>query len=50
VGGLNWYFSGHEHKLQFDYGVITTRLSGADVGGDATLIENRARLQYTIVF
>ena len=50
VGGLNWYFSGHEHKLQFDYGVINTRLSGADVGGDATLIENRGRLQYTIVF
>jgi hypothetical protein len=50
VGGLNWYFSGHEHKLQFDYGVITTRLSGADVGGDTTLIENRGRFQYTIVF
>lgn len=50
VGGLNWYLSGHEHKLQFDYGVITTRFSGADVGGNVTLIENRARLQYTIVF
>jgi hypothetical protein len=50
VGGLNWYFSGHEHKLQFDYGVITTRLGGGDVGGNVTLIENRARLQYTIVF
>ncbi len=50
VGGLNWYLNGHEHKLQFDYGVITTRLSGADVGGNASLIENRARLQYTIVF
>lgn len=50
VGGLNWYLSGHEHKLQLDYGVITTRLSGADVGGNVSLIENRARLQYTIVF
>ena len=50
VGGLNWYLNGHEHKLQFDYGVITTRLGGADVGGNVTLIENRARLQYTIVF
>jgi len=56
VGGLNWYFSGHEHKLQFDFGVITTRLNGADsvnggvIGGNVTLIENRARLQYTIVF
>ena len=51
VGGLNWYFSGHEHKLQFDYGVITTHLSAADTGvGAVTLIENRARLQYTIVF
>src|SRR3989441_5686335 len=52
VGGLNWYFSGHEHKLQFDFGVITTRLNGADSvnGGNVTLIENRARLQYTIVF
>jgi phosphate-selective porin OprO/OprP len=50
VGGLNWYLSGHEHKLQFDYGVITTRFSGADVGVNVTLIENRARLQYTIVF
>ena len=50
VGGLNWYLSGHEHKLQFDYGVIGTRLGGADVGGNVTLIENRARLQYTIVF
>jgi len=51
VGGLNWYISGHEHKVQFDYGVITTRLSAADTGtGAASLIENRARLQYTIVF
>src|SRR5438093_13233551 len=56
VGGLNWYFSGHEHKLQFDFGVITTRLNGADsvnggvIGGNVTLIENRGRLQYTIVF
>lgn len=50
VGGLNWYFSGHEHKLQADYGVITTRLSAADVGGAVSLIENRFRLQYTIVF
>jgi hypothetical protein len=51
VGGLNWYLSGHEHKLQLDYGVITTRLSAADTGsGAVTLIENRARLQYTIVF
>ena len=50
VGGLNWYFNGHENKLQFDYGVITTRLGGADVGGNVSLIENRARLQYTIVF
>ncbi len=50
VGGLNWYLSGHEHKLQFDYGVITTRLAGADVGGNASLVENRFRLQYTIVF
>ena len=51
VGGLNWYLSGHEHKLQFDYGVITTHLSAVDTGsGAATLIENRARLQYTIVF
>jgi hypothetical protein len=33
-----------------DYGVITTRLSAADVGGNATLLENRFRLQYTIVF
>ena len=51
VGGINWYISGHEHKVQFDYGVITTRLSAADTGtGAASLIENRARLQYTIVF
>lgn len=50
VGGLNWYLNGHEHKLQFDYGVVTTRLGGADVGGNVSLIENRARLQYTIVF
>ena len=51
LGGLNWYLSGHEHKLQLDYGVITTRLSAVDTGsGAVTLIENRARLQYTIVF
>jgi hypothetical protein len=50
VGGLNWYLSGHEHKLQVDYGVLTTRLSAADAGGAVSLIENRARLQYTIVF
>ncbi|HZC68527.1 MAG TPA: porin [Nitrospirales bacterium] len=50
VGGLNWYLNGHEHKLQFDYGVVTTHLSAVDVGGAVTLIENRARLQYTIVF
>jgi len=50
LGGLNWYLSGHEHKLQFDYGMVATRLGGADVGGNVTLIENRARLQYTIVF
>ncbi len=50
VGGLNWYLNSHEHKLQVDYGMITTRLGGADVGGNVTLIENRARLQYTIVF
>jgi phosphate-selective porin len=51
VGGVNWYLNGHEHKLQFDYGVITTHLSAVDTGGGAvTLIENRARLQYTIVF
>jgi len=51
IGGLNWYLSGHEHKLQLDYGVITTRLSAADTGtGAVSLIENRARLQYTIVF
>jgi Phosphate-selective porin O and P len=50
VGGLNWYLNGHEHKVQLDYGVITTRLSAVDVGGAATLIENRFRLQYTIVF
>ncbi len=50
IGGLNWYFRGHEHKLQFDYGFITTRFGGADVGGNVSLIENRARLQYTIVF
>jgi len=51
VGGVNWYLNGHEHKLQFDYGVITTHLSAADTGGGAvTLIENRFRLQYTIVF
>ncbi|HEY3198251.1 MAG TPA: porin [Nitrospirales bacterium] len=51
VGGLNWYLSGHEHKLQLDFGVITTRLSAADTGtGAVSLIENRGRLQYTIVF
>jgi hypothetical protein len=51
LGGLNWYLSGHEHKLQFDFGVVTTHLSAADTGtGAVTLIENRARLQYTIVF
>ena len=50
LGGLNWYLNGHEHKVQLDYGVITTRLSAVDVGGAATLIENRFRLQYTIVF
>lgn len=50
VGGLNWYLNGHEHKVQLDYGVITTHLSAVDVGGAATLIENRFRLQYTIVF
>jgi hypothetical protein len=51
LGGLNWYLSGHEHKLQLDFGVITTRLSAADTGtGAVSLIENRSRLQYTIVF
>ncbi len=50
LGGLNWYLSGHEHKVQLDYGVITTRLSVADVGRAVSLIENRFRLQYTIVF
>lgn len=51
LGGLNWYLSGHEHKLQFDFGVLTTHLSALDTGtGAVTLIENRARLQYTIVF
>ena len=51
VGGLNWYLIGHEHKLQFDYGVVTMHLSAVDTGSSAaTLIENRARLQYTIVF
>jgi phosphate-selective porin len=51
LGGLNWYLNGHEHKLQFDYGVVTTHLSAVDtVGGAVTLIENRFRLQYTIVF
>lgn len=50
VGGLNWYLNGHEHKVQLDYGVITTRLSVADVGRAVSLIENRFRLQYTIVF
>ena len=50
VGGLNWYLNGHEHKVQLDYGVITTRLSAADAGGAVSLSENRFRLQYTIVF
>jgi len=51
LGGLNWYLNGHENKLQFDFGVLTTHLSAADTGsGAVTLIENRARLQYTIVF
>lgn len=50
LGGLNWYLHGHEHKVQLDYGVITTRLSAADVGGAVSLLENRFRLQYTIVF
>ena len=51
LGGLNWYLNGHEHKLQFDYGVVTTHLSAADtLSGAVTLIENRFRLQYTIVF
>jgi hypothetical protein len=50
IGGLNWYLHGHEHKVQLDYGVITTRLGAADVGGAVSLIENRFRLQYTIVF
>ena len=51
VGGLNWYLIGHEHKLQLDYGVVTMHLSAVDTGSRATtLIENRARLQYTIVF
>jgi hypothetical protein len=50
LGGLNWYLSGHEHKVQLDYGVITTQLSVADVGRAVSLIENRFRLQYTIVF
>src|SRR5712692_8277320 len=51
VGGVNWYLNGHEHKLQFDYGVVTTHLSAADtLSGAVTLIENRFRFQYTIVF
>jgi Phosphate-selective porin O and P len=51
LGGLNWYLNGHEHKVQLDYGVITTHLSTADTGsGAVSLIENRFRLQYTIVF
>ncbi|TSA02891.1 MAG: hypothetical protein D4R81_04185 [Nitrospiraceae bacterium] len=50
LGGLNWYLNGHEHKVQLDYGVITTRLSAADAGGAILLSENRFRLQYTIVF
>ena len=50
LGGLNWYLNGHEHKLQFDFGVLNTHLNAQDVGGAVTLIENRARLQYTIVF
>lgn len=50
LGGFNWYLNGHEHKLQLDYGVVTTHFNAADTGGAVTLIENRARLQYTIVF
>ena len=51
LGGINWYLNGHENKLQFDFGVLTTHLSAADTGsGAVTLIENRARLQYTLVF
>ena len=50
LGGLNWYLNGHEHKVQLDYGVITTRLSAADAGGAVSLSETRFRLQYTIVF
>jgi hypothetical protein len=30
--------------------MLNTRLVGADIGGNVSLIENRARLQYTIVF
>jgi len=50
LGGLNWYFHGHEHKVQLDYGEIATRLGAADVGGAVSLNETRFRLQYTIVF
>ena len=50
LGGLNWYLNGHEHKVQLDYGVITTRLSAADAGGAVLLSETRLRLQYTVVF
>jgi len=51
LGGLNWYLNGHEHKVQLDYGVLTTHLNAVDTGnGAATLLENRFRLQYTIVF
>lgn len=51
LGGINWYLNGHENKLQFDFGVLTTHLSAADTGsGAVTLIENRARFQYTLVF
>jgi hypothetical protein len=51
LGGINWYLNGHENKLQFDFGLLTTHLSAADTGsGAVTLLENRFRLQYTIVF
>jgi len=38
VGGLNWYLIGHEHKLQFDYGVVTMHLSAVDTGSSATTL------------
>jgi hypothetical protein len=51
LGGINWYLNGHENKFQLDFGVLTTHLSAADTGsGAVTLIENRVRVQYTIVF